>query len=227
MFIFFLALNVILLIWQIAVSDDSPEARQLQQDNNVRQLVLLSEAQDNGAKTKSKTKTVEKAKAEKKSKPKTGALVCYALGPFKDNKQSSSVAGKLRDIGAQTDEREEVNSVPLGFWVYLPPYDDWKAARADVLALEKKGLKDIFIMGRGAMKNAVSLGLFKNEKGAKERIAQVKKMGKTPKMEPQERDETSYWIDIDIERSNEKAIESIENIAKGLTLLKLEKRKCG
>ena len=92
--------------------------------------------------------------------------------------------------------------------------------------LETKGFKDMFIVGRGQMKNAVSLGLFKNQDGAKSRVGELKKIGEKPKIQTQYKQQDQYWIDIDVEPGKDQVVTTIEKIAQSLTVLELNTRKC-
>jgi len=160
------------------------------------------------------------------AKPGAGQPICYALGPFDGLPQAKNISVKLQDLGAFTSERAITIDTPMGYWVYLPAYNSWKQAKDKISDLEKKGLKDLFIVGRGTMKNAVSLGLFKSEDSAKDRVGYLKKMGENPKIETQFKQQDQYWIDIDIDPGKDQVVETIEKIAQSLTVLELNPRKC-
>lgn len=241
-FYFFLLMNVVFFLVQ-SMSDNrsSAAAVNLKPPKGVKELRLVNE--DKGGKPKQRSEMdiklskIQEQKEEtaapepKKEKPKNVAslgasAVCYSLGPFEGQPQVKSISAKLTDLGAYAVDRSEKLRVPIGYWVYLPKYDSWNEARRKVMELEEKGLKDIFIMGRGRMKNAVSLGLYKEEKGATERMDLVKKLGVTPKLETQYTVDERYWIDIDVASGKKQVVTAIEAIAKGLTILDLVPRKC-
>ena len=81
-------------------------------------------------------------------------------------------------------------------------------------------------MGRGAMKNAVSVGLFTSEKSARKRMSRLVELGENPKMQTQYSKTPEFWIDIDVDSSQKQVASAIEAIAKGLTLLELVERDC-
>jgi len=240
-FYFFLALNVVFFLIQ-SMSDPSDKITvNLKPPKGVNELRLVNENQQGKSEKRSdmevklsklqEEKPEEEKKPESKPKPTTTAslgagAVCYSLGPFEGRNQVKSISTKLTDLGAQASDRSEKLRVPIGYWVYLPKYDSWNEARRKVMELEEKGLKDIFIMGRGRMKNAVSLGLYKEEKGATERMKLVKSLGVDPKLETQYTVDERYWIDIDVAAGKKQVVSAIEAIAKGLTILDLVPRKC-
>lgn len=152
--------------------------------------------------------------------------VCFALGPFKEVAMATPIALKLRDLGAITNNRRFEKQVATGFWVYLPQFESWKDARKKVMELESMGMKDMFIMGRGAMKNAVSVGLFTSETAARARMSRLVDLGEKPKMQTQFSNTPEFWIDIDVEAEQKNVVAAIEAIAKGLNLQELVTRNC-
>ena len=239
---FFAFLNVAFFAWQTDVFNlNSPKAttKAMKVDPSIPKLVLLEEL---SKKDKQKIADKEKPKPKPKAEPesakvakvnpelakqlKEGKAICYALGPFDGLAQAKNISEKLQDLGAYTTERSVTTESPIGYWVYLPSFDSWKTAKDKVSKLETKGFKDMFIVGRGQMKNAVSLGLFKNEDGAKERVSQLKSLGEKPKIQTQYKQQDLYWIDIDVEPGKDQVVSTIEKIAQSLTVLELNSRKC-
>ena len=65
-----------------------------------------------------------------------------------------------------------------GWWVYLPPQPDKAEADKKAGQLRGFGVTDYFIVQEaGANRYAISLGIFSSEKGAQERLAEVKALG--------------------------------------------------
>ena len=239
LFMFFALLNVAFFTWQADIFNlraPASQTKKMQVDESVPQLALLGEiTKDKSSEPDLKSETrpeskpevqVAKANPRPSSNSSTGKPICYALGPFDGLPQAKNISEKLQDLGAFTLERPVATETPMGYWVYLPSYKSWKDAKDKVIKLEKKGLKDMFIVGRGAMKNAVSLGLYKNEEGAEERVKQLKKIGETPKIQTQYKQLDQYWIDIDVEPGKDQVVATIEKIAQSLTVLELNTRKC-
>lgn len=234
-FFFFLVLNVIIFVWPSGSSNGSNKVSTAI-PAGVKKLVLVSEAEAEKLNKNSEVKSgqasgqkaVRTASSESSTQKKRGtkAAVCYSLGPFEAESQVKSISAKLRDLGASTNDRVEKSHDPIGFWLYLPPYKSWNDARRKVMELEQQGMSDVFIMGRGRMKNAVSLGLFKEQKAADSRLAELKKQGVEAQSETQYSDDERYWIDVDVEAGKPHVVSAIEAIAKGLTILDLLPRKC-
>lgn len=235
LFMFFALLNAAFYVWQADVFSlraPSSNTSQPRLDPNIPQLTLLREVNKDEAANSKKTSKAEPKKQVAKVDPKpsssksTRKPICYALGPFDGLPQAQNISEKLQNLGAITSERSVSTESPMGFWVYLESSKSWKDAKEKVIALEKEGIKDMFIVGRGNMKNAVSLGLYKNEEGAEDRIKQIKKLGEKPKIQTQYKQVDQYWIDIDVESGQDQVINTIEKIAQSLTVLELNDRKC-
>ncbi|WP_455221706.1 SPOR domain-containing protein [Kaarinaea lacus] len=234
LFMFFALLNAAFYVWQadlFSLRTPSSSSAHLKIDPSIPQLTLLKEVNNKDkttvkpAKPKPETR-VAKISPRSSGNKSSGKPICYALGPFDGLPQAKNISEKLQSLGAFTSERSETTESPMGFWVYLESSKSWKDAKEKVIALEKQGIKDMFIVGRGAMKNAVSLGLYKNEDGAEDRIKQLKKMGEKPKIQTQYKQIDQYWIDIDVESGQEQVVNTIEKIAQSLTVLELNDRKC-
>ncbi len=67
---------------------------------------------------------------------------------------------------------------PSSFMVYLPPAPNKKTAEKRITELQKKGIGNYFLITNGKQfRNAISLGIFKNEETAKNLVAKLQKLG--------------------------------------------------
>jgi hypothetical protein len=234
-FLFFAALNVIFFLWQYSTMGamiHGGSVKKLVQDKSVPTLVLLGEPKA-GGKSNGKNdhkKNTQTAMVEshpgKPAAAKKNYIACYTFGPFEEYLQLKSVTNQLRALDADVIQRKETKQEVLGHWVYLPSFPDWDAAHKKVTELEDKGIKDIFILGRGDLKNAVSLGLFKNEDGAKRRVARLRKLGVKPKVDVQETSKELVWLDINIDSEKEKVETTLKSFNVVNKALKVRNRKC-
>jgi len=224
-FLFFAALNIAFFLWQSTIAGPSTGGakKQLVQDDRVQTLLLLSEAEaaKNGKPKDTLTAMLESAPSKGKK-----YAACYSLGPFEKFPQLKSVSGQLQELDADISQRKESEQVVLGHWVFLPSFPSWQDARKKVQELEQKGIKDIFILGRGEMKNAVSLGLFKHESSAERRLAQLKKIGIKPNVETQQTTKEIIWLDINVESANQSVPATLANIVKDNSDLQVINRSC-
>ena len=175
-------------------------------------------------------KKVVKAKAvpkPKKPKPvKLAKPACFTLGPFKTSAAADQADKSISTLNVDVNQRQASQRRPRGYWVYLPAFKTYNAARRQVNLLQKKGLKDLFIMGKGQHKNAVSLGLFKREAAADERFQVVKKMGLSVKKETQFRVRKYVWLDMTVPGNKTKTVASLTEVADKYSGTNLSQRKC-
>ena len=119
------------------------------------------------------------AKTEEKPKPKAPpAQVCRTV-PTLTADQAAKALGLLKGAaGVKSAVKELASTNPSAYWVHVPPLADRAAAEARVLELKEKGVQDFFIVQEeGPTRYAISLGLYRQEKGANEYLARLKKMG--------------------------------------------------
>ncbi len=176
------------------------------------------------------TKKVVKAKTSSKPKKpvpvKSAKPACFTLGPFKKTLTANHADEAISVLGVVVKQRQVSQRRPRGYWVYLPAFKTYDAARKQVNALQKKGLKDLFIMGKGQHKNAVSLGLFKREGAADERFQLVKKMGLSVKKETQFRVRKLVWLDMTVPGNKTSTVASLTEVADKYSGTNLSQRKC-
>lgn len=158
--------------------------------------------------------------------PKSTQMVCFTLGPFAQASTAGRTAEAISALGVTVNRRQTSQRRPRGYWVYLPAFKTYDAAKKRVDELQKKGLKDMFIMGKGDHKNAVSLGLYRRKSAADERYQQVKKMGLSVNIETQYRVTKLAWLDMEVPDDQESTIAAISEIAGQIPKTTLAQRKC-
>jgi hypothetical protein len=170
---------------------------------------------------------VKKPKPQKTSVPqKPRDPACFTLGPFAKTQTANRSMTSLKALGVDVKRRQVSRRTPKGYWVYLPASKSYRAAKRKVKELQKKGLKDLFIMGKGSRKNAISLGLFKQESAANDRFQQVKKLGLKAVLETQYRLSEQAWLDITVPDGKASTVASITELADDVALAELSQRKC-
>nr|VFJ53620.1 MAG: hypothetical protein BECKDK2373C_GA0170839_10401 [Candidatus Kentron sp. DK]VFJ57410.1 MAG: hypothetical protein BECKDK2373B_GA0170837_10667 [Candidatus Kentron sp. DK] len=113
--------------------------------------------------------------------PAVPPRVCYRLGPFpgKDVKKTQIDAvrtwldARRISVKLHRNQRREVRL----HWVYLPPFKTIDEAKKQAARMKKKGVRDIFLLRRGDMKNAISLGVFSQRASMGKRLDELKRRG--------------------------------------------------
>ena len=167
------------------------------------------------------------AQKEPQKKPaKSAATVCFTLGPFTKARQADRAIAAANALSVKAVLRKSSQRTPKGYWIYLAPSKSYKAAKRKVAELQKKGLKDLFIMGNGNRKNAISLGLFKNKDVAEQRLKQVKGMGLKGEFETQYQVSEQSWLDMSVAGNKTATVAALTEMADGFSRANLTQRKC-
>jgi len=121
---------------------------------------------------------------------------CYTVGPLDNADDISALADWFSAQGSEaklrTDERREVVST----WVFVPPLASREAADARVREMQEANIDDIYVIPRGDMANAISLGLYSQEESLERRISELERRGFSPSVLPRYRTVTASWFDV-------------------------------
>jgi len=252
LFLFFLLLNVAYFYTQFGDTGEPVSSTILKQPvlpRGVDTLILLRERGLGGGVKSFLEKEPDNSFAQKnaKSSPaisavkptetlmKTSGLqrknssrepICFALGPFVRADVANRSSTMIVALGVDVKHRQVSRRTPRGYWVYLPASKSYQAAKRKVGELQKKGLKDLFIMGKGSHRNAISLGLFTRKSAANSRFQQIKKLGLKAMLETQYRVGKQTWLDMTVPGGRPAIVTSITKIAGDLQQAGLSQRKC-
>lgn len=103
--------------------------------------------------------------------------VCLEIGEF-DTAVARLFGEKIKNLLPASSVEQFQNHNPSSYMVYFPPAENKKAAEKRIDELQKKGISNFFLITNGTQfKNAISLGIFKNEGAAKNLIAELRKLG--------------------------------------------------
>jgi len=239
-FLFFLLLNAAYFYMQFDGTGEPATSTVLQQPplpQGVDKLILLRERGLGGENALQKTAGRPQAKpidtklpppeaSQEKSPRASHEPACFTLGPFVKANVVKRSSKAIAALGVDVEQRKVSQRTPRGYWVYLPASKSYQAAKRKVTELQKKGLKDVYIMGKGSHKNAISLGLFTRENAARNRFQQVKKLGLKAVLETQYRVTEQTWLDIMVPGGQGGAIVTITEMADGLRGGELDQRQC-
>ena len=128
--------------------------------------------------------------------PQEADRECYTIGPLENEDDISALSAWFSAQGSQatlrSDERREVTST----WVFLPPLESREAAAARVREMQAANIDDIYVIPRGDMANAISLGLYSQNDSLQRRVSQLEGRGFTPSVLPRYRTATASWFDV-------------------------------
>ena len=129
---------------------------------------------------------VEAAEAEKPEVPdkpeaptaQASVEECIRAEWFKDSDTAYQAAAWMRARGAtEIKVRQEEHEAVKNHHVYIPPLASRAAASEVAEELRRQGVSDIWIFSEGARANGISLGVFRNERYMRRRVAQIEALG--------------------------------------------------
>ena len=126
--------------------------------------------------------------------------VCFEVGPYTKRKTVQKMANwlkgkkKLEAVVQARQTQKDVQST----WVYLPPFPNHQDALRTLERFGKQGIrKDYGIVRGGPFKNAISLGVYRKEIYAKQRIDELKAKGyNNVQTRKRYRNDTKYWLNV-------------------------------
>ena len=119
--------------------------------------------------------------------------ICYWAGPLADDADRDVLLRRLKGLNIVASERVTRAAGDLRYWVYLPPLSSKDEAKAQLAALQSKGI-DSYLIHKGERKNGISLGLFSQLELAESREAEVRAAGWEATMDTYKRSVNQRWI---------------------------------
>lgn len=121
---------------------------------------------------------------------------CLRLGPFetRNDLHQASEALQPEVAGLQSSRKDVTNTT--GWRVYLPAVGNYDKAIAAARRLAAKGVNDYYVVTAGERENSVSLGLFRQEANAHQRLRHIRKLGFDPELAQRRHTVAQYWLQI-------------------------------
>lgn len=111
------------------------------------------------------------------AKPPESAPICLAwehLAVADGDRLAAMLAGKFAEFKVT---RRVVAAEGNGWWVHIPPLANKAEADKKAGELKQLDISDFFVVQDGPSRFAISLGVFSSEKGAQDRLADLKAKG--------------------------------------------------
>jgi hypothetical protein len=119
--------------------------------------------------------------------------LCARVGPFSSEDADSLIAALPAYITLLSDVSEEYARVD-GYYVLIPTLASRAAGIRKLEELDKAGVKDTWLFRAGELENAISLGLFRREAGARRRAQNVAKKGFTTEVKERTSVQQRRWL---------------------------------
>ena len=104
------------------------------------------------------------------------SALCYRVGPFDPEGADKLISELPVSVALLSDLSEEYSSVDR-YYVLIPPLPSRAVGRQKLQELAEAGVTDTWLFPSGEYRNAISLGFFSREGGAKRHAANMVKKG--------------------------------------------------
>ena len=110
---------------------------------------------------------------------------CVSVGAFSSRRDFHDAQEWLQSHGAEiVDVSRETSETIKDYRVYLPPFESHRSATDKMRELQARGVRDIAVVLRGPLKNAVSLGVYAEKTNLERRVARLSRLGYSVEWEP-------------------------------------------
>ena len=171
---------------------------------HVNRLLLLSELDENPLRERAASKpageqeTIAQTGTEDFAKAQTQSRateICFSVGPLANVEDVDRIGAWLASRGGVSTLREGERREVSRFWVYFPPFQSRDAALTRVQQLKDNQIDDIYVIHRGDMANAISLGLYSHRESLERRLGELRSKGYEPSIERRYESKKSSWFD--------------------------------
>ncbi len=130
---------------------------------------------------------------------------CFKIGPYKDLTKLKQIENQFHNQKVKIEQTQKLIST----WIYLPPFNNRKAAIRAKYKLKQKGINHFMIITKGKFKYAISLGFFSKTKYINRRIKELKAKG-FHNFKQQKRYKTNYWLTVKL--PSEQPLKNIKHV---------------
>ncbi len=132
---------------------------------------------------------------EPEPEPAAGPAFCYTVGPVADETLATKLFDRLEARSDALVLRNETVHVDNGYLILAAPEPDRQATRALIARLDKVGITDHLVLGRGGNKGRVALGVYNGPRTAARRQKALAAKGFETEMITRRKKTTQFWLD--------------------------------
>jgi SPOR domain len=171
LFIFLALANLGLLAYATLVRTESRDAHLLAQQINPEKVRLLTPREV------AQLVVIKRAEPPPPPPPPPKMLACIEWGSFVPA-DVARVEEALAPLALGAKLRQRIVEESAGFWVFIPPLANRRSVNQKAGELKRLGVEEYFIVQEDPKyRLAISLGIFKSEEAAKNRLEQLRKKG--------------------------------------------------
>lgn|GEM_PF-873006 len=124
------------------------------------------------------------------------AGLCFSIGPLAADFDPAALRAWITELGGVANLRIGERRERALYWVYFPPLQSREAAIKRVEGMRGEGIGDIYIIPKGDMANAVSLGVYSQRRSLERRLNELRAKGYEPSIVPRYRTRRASWLDV-------------------------------
>jgi len=174
----------------------------IKHDSNKHHAVKKSHlVVENNEETELESTNISVAESRKDDNP--FARICYELGPLDSDEKQVRLQNLVEAKGMFANIRFDDVRENLGFWVYIPPLRSTALARLKVEELLLKGFKDVALLSKNQPANAISLGVFEDQKNANQLMLKAQSLGFNAKMDVRYESLDKMWLSVEVSRQRD------------------------
>lgn len=161
-----------------ATHEGSPEPGAPARDTDIVTASVARAATDDRART-------ARASAGPPDTASAADGACVSVGAFRNPRDLDDAQAWLRSRGAKiVDVSHETSETIENYRVYLPPFENRNSATEKMREMQRRGVRDIAVIQKGPLKNAVSLGIYAERGNLERRLARLDRLGYSVVWEP-------------------------------------------
>ena len=120
-------------------------------------------------------------------------VLCLHVGPFASPADAEIVLKRLVSLDIDVVEKNVNLKVGESYWVHLPAASTVESAYKRLSELQSQKIES-YVIAKGELKNAISLGVFTRKPLAEARLAELKSMGLNAQIKVSERYQQELWL---------------------------------
>lgn len=148
--------------------------------------------------------------------PPEPGVECYTIGPLQNEDDISALSAWFNAQGSQAKLRDDERREVVSTWVFMPPHDTREDADKTVRAMQAANIDDIYVIPRGDMANAISLGLYTQEESLHRRVSELENRGFSPSVLPRYKTVTASWFDVVTNSAQPMTVGVLDQVFPGL-----------
>ncbi len=200
-----LLVNLGFLAWRLNYAAPPPPQLTTQEESvagNVDRLLLLSEFDAKSLRERRRAPPSPFAENSPVAEPVADTQVptptepmCFSVGPLSSPDDVERIGAWLASQGGEASLRESERREISVFWVYFPPFPSREEALEFVARMQANEIEDIYVIRRGDMANAISVGIYSQRASTQRRLSELRGKGYEPSILPRYKTKQAAWYD--------------------------------